>query len=383
MSGHPLAPTPPMGWNSWNTFGAHITEADVRATADAFVERGFRDAGYRYLVIDDFWEADERVNGELTWNRETFPAGIPALAEYVHSLDLKLGIYSCAGTRTCGGKPGSFAYEFEDARTFASWGVDYLKYDCCFLPPGVSMEAAYRRMGQALRESGRDIVYSLCNWGLDDVWVWARETGAHLWRSTGDIQDRWHSIYKMGFRDHGRFRGYHGGGCWNDPDMLVVGMRGASQNEEVIAGEGEAGCTDAEYRTHFALWCLVGAPLLIGADVRALDEPARELLLNPRLIAINQDPLGAPARHIGSHREVDVWARPLADGDVAVAFFNLSKDRQDHGPVAWETLGLEYRGRYRATDVFTGGDAGVHQRLFDAPALERHDAAVFRLRRER
>ena len=215
-----LVLTPPMGWNSWNTFGANIKEQDVRETADFLVDSGLAALGYRYVVIDDFWEADARIDGKLTWNPATFPSGIPALAEYIHSKGLLFGIYSCAGTHTCGGKPASFRYEEIDARTFAEWGVDYLKYDYCFHPVEASGKASYRRMAQALRNSGRPIVFSLCNWGFDEVHTWARGIGGHLWRTTGDISDKWSSIYDIGFRKQPGLAPYAGPGGWNDPDMV-------------------------------------------------------------------------------------------------------------------------------------------------------------------
>jgi len=388
-----LALTPPMGWNSWNTFGAHITESDVKATADALVETGLAAVGYQYVVIDDFWHADERIDGKLSWNTQTFPSGIPALADYVHGKGLKFGIYSCAGTHTCGGKPASFRNEEIDAKTFAEWGVDYLKYDYCFFPPEANGPASFRRMAQGLRNSGRDIVFSLCNWGFDDLHTWARHTGGHLWRTTGDIQDKWSSIYDIGFRKQKDLHPYAGPGGWNDPDMLVVGMRGKSKNPEVIGVEASetdwntaadadasaSGCNDDEYRTHFALWCLQAAPLLIGADIRALDQSSLSLLANPRLIAINQDPLGIQARCIGAHRNVEIWSKPLADGSVAVGLFNLGPQPKCHAPVSWESLGLPDHAECRVTELVDNEDRGTHTRFYSSHDIPKHGCEVLRI----
>ncbi len=371
-----LAPKPPMGWNSWNTFGADIDEKVIRTTADAIVSSGLKDAGYEYVCIDDLWEADQRVNGRLTWDAAKFPSGIPALADYIHSLGLKFGIYSCAGTHTCAGKPASFGYEEEDAHTFAEWGVDYLKYDFCYFPPGADARAAYGRMGQALRMTGRPIVFSLCNWGLHEVWTWGASVGGHLWRTTGDINDSWSSIVQIGFQKQKDLHPWGRPNGWNDPDMLVVGMR----NRGNVAKEG---CTDDEYRSHFALWCLQAAPLIIGCDVRAMDEATKAILLNRRLIAVNQDPLGVQARCLGSHRRCEVWAKPLADGDVAVGFFNLHDKPQSNVPVAWEQLYLHDRRACRVTDLWTGEDLGIHCRIFNSGALAPHASQVVRLTPQR
>ena len=367
-----------MGWNSWNSFGDKITEADVRSAADHLVSSGLADLGYRYVVIDDFWEADERVDGRLTWNAETFPSGIPALADYIHSKGLKFGIYSCAGTHTCGGKPASFRHEEIDARTFAEWGVDYLKYDFCFFPPEGNGPASYRRMAQALRNSGRDIVFSLCNWGIHDLTKWARSIGGHLWRTTGDIQDKWSSIYDIGFRKQPELAPFAGPGGWNDPDMLVVGMRGHG-NSEVVHGCESHGCTDDEYQTHFALWCLQAAPLIIGADLRTLDPIALSILSNRALIAINQDALGVQATRIGVHRNVEVWIKALADGDVVVGFFNVGPTEEWKAPVSWESLGLPDTARCRVINALTGEDRGEFTHAYNAAGIRSHACEIVRI----
>lgn len=370
-----LAKTPPLGWNSWNTFGHQISADVVRETADAFVETGLKDAGYEYIVIDDLWEADGRKNGRLTWDTEKFPDGIPLLAEYVHSKGLKFGIYSCAGSHTCEGKPASYGYEEVDAMTFAEWGVDFLKYDFCYMPPGVDGPMLYRRMGQALRAAGRPIVFSVCEWGTNKPWEWGASAGSHMWRTTGDIFDSWESIIEIGFRKQAGLEAYAGPGRWNDPDMLVVGMYGKGN---VARG----GCTDAEYRSHFALWCLLAAPLMIGCDVRNMNETTRQILLNRELLAVNQDKLGRQGYRVGQtyHEQepTEVWAKPLADGSLAVGLFNLGERNPCIVTVAWESLGLHDRRPCLVRNLWTGDDMGVQTREFSA-SIATHDALVLRL----
>lgn len=367
-----------MGWNSWNTFGYDVTETNIRASADFLVSSGLAALGYNYVLIDDCWAADERVDGKLTWNPVTFSSGIPALADYVHSLGLKLGIYSCSGTSTCCKRPGSYRYEEIDARTFAAWGVDFLKHDHCFFPPEANVPAAYRRMGQALRNSGRDIVYSLANWGGDEIYKWGRSTGGHLWRTTGDIKDSWHSIYDLGFRAHSEHAPYAGPGGWNDLDMLVVGMRGQG-NPFVIEGCEATGCTDDEYQTHFALWCLQASPLIIGADLHKLDGVSLAILGNKELIAMNQDPLGVQAKRLGAHDNVEAWSKPLANGDIAVGFFNLGLPERKLAPVSWESLGLADTTECRVVNVLTGEDRGVHTRSYSSCSIRTHACEVVRI----
>ena len=370
-----LAMTPPMGWNSWNTFGAEIHEELIRETADAFAETGLQQAGYDTVVIDDLWEADQRTNGALTWDPDKFPNGIPALAEYVHGKGLKFGIYSCAGTHTCAGKPASCGYEEVDARTFADWGVDFLKYDFCYAPPGVRAASLYRRMGQALRATGRPIVYSICEWGTNEPWEWGAAVGGQMWRTTEDINDSWESILTIGFDKQTDLQPFAGPGHWNDPDMLVVGMYGKGN---VARG----GCTDAEYRSHFSLWALLAAPLMIGCDVRNMNEATRSILLNRDIIGINQDRLGCQAYRVGKtahgmHR-ADVWAKPLADGSIAVGLFNLGDLKERIIGVAWETLGLNDRRACRARDLWAGEDLGVCKGTFST-RVPRHDVCLVRL----
>jgi alpha-galactosidase len=372
-----LARTPPLGWNSWNTFGPQVDASVILETADAMVDRGLLAAGYEFIVIDDFWEHPERVDGRLTWNEQTFPDGIRPVADAVHAKGFKFGIYSCAGTLTCGGLPGSFGYEEEDAQTFAEWDVDFLKYDFCFFPPQADPVLAYRRMGQALRMTGRPIVYSLCEWGTNKPWEWADTVGAHMWRTTLDIEDCWDSILAIGFEKQARLHRHAGPGRWNDPDMLVVGMR----NRGHVA---KGGCTDSEYRCHFSLWCLLAAPLMIGCDVRTMDDVTAEMLLNPRLLAVNQDPLGIQAYQVGKGHSgnvndlYQVWAKPLHDGSIAVGLFHLGERAKRGVPVSWESLGLQSRRPCRVQDLWTGEDLGIHERHVTAP-LNTHDCSVLKI----
>jgi alpha-galactosidase len=364
-----------MGWNSWNTFGGAINEQVVRQTAQAFISQGLKDAGYEYVVIDDLWEANERQDGRLTWDAEKFPTGIPALAEYIHSLGLKFGIYSCAGSHTCGGKPASFGYEEVDAHTFAAWGVDYLKYDFCYAPAGVDGPKLYQRMGQALRATGRPIVFSLCEWGSHKPWEWGASVGGHLWRTTGDINDSWRSILDIGFDRQAGLEAYAGPGHWNDPDMLVVGMYG----EGNVA---QGGCNDAEYRTHFSLWCLLASPLMIGCDVRNMNPATRQILLNQEAIAVNQDPLGRQGVRLGKHyhgpSEAQVWAKPLEDGSIAAGLFNLSDMNARRIPLAWDAIGLHDRRPCRVRDLWAHQDLGVFTADFNT-CVDAHDVAFLRI----
>jgi alpha-galactosidase len=371
-----LARTPPMGWNSWNTFGWKDLHADVvHDTIDAFVTSGLKDAGYEYIVIDDTWQADARENGRLTWNPQCFPDGIKPLADYAHSKGLKFGIYSCAGTHTCAGKPASYGYEDIDAQTFAEWEVDFLKYDACYIPPATDTPMLFKRMGQALRMTGREILYSICEWGNHKPWEWGGQAGGHMWRTTGDIEDSWESIYRIGFQQQLALQAYAGPGGWNDPDMLVIGMHGKGN---VAAG----GCTDAEYRSHFALWCLLAAPLMIGCDVRVLGDLSREILLNRELIAVNQDALGRPGYRVGqanyNHEMMDVWAKPLVDGSIAVGLFNLGVKGIQRIPIAWEVLGLHDRRPCQVRDLWSGADLGVFTGSFFAEVMP-HDCVVVRI----
>ena len=326
-----LALTPPMGWNSWNPFGKDVNEKLIMETADAMISTGLKDAGFTYLVIDDYWQGvRDTATGLLSCNSERFPSGIKALAEYVHSKGLKFGIYSDAGTLTCGDQPASYGYEENDAGSFAEWGVDYLKYDYCYCTDYGSENNNYRmaierykKMGDALRATGRPIIYSICEWGPRSPWLWGKEVGGHLWRTSYDVGDKWdeprneHS--QIGILtsidvmcDLERFAGPGG---WNDPDMLVIGL----DNAGYIKG---GGCTEEEYRTQMSMWCMFSAPLMLGCDIRNMSESTKNIILNRDIIAIDQDPLGKQAFRVWRKDGLEAWKKPLSGSRYAVALFN-------------------------------------------------------------
>ncbi len=318
-----LVNRPPMGWNTWNTFGQDISDSLVRESTDAFVSLGLKDAGYEYVVIDDCWSKKlrnpetDRLEAEPT----KFPEGMKAVADYVHSRGLKFGMYSCAGQRTCADYPGSFDHEFLDAETFASWGVDYLKYDFCYKPGNIDGVLLYRRMGMALRASGRDILFSACNWGSDDVWSWIRSVGAHMYRSTGDIFDNPES-YRGIARSQLPKLGTSAPQCFNDMDMLTVGMYGKGL-------VGTTGCNDADYRSQFALWCMSSAPLMLGCDIRSMNEETLKLVTNRDLIRIDQDLEARPpivVNHPWFGDRMLTLMKHLDDGTYALGFFNMGED---------------------------------------------------------
>ena len=316
-----LVNRPPMGWNTWNTFGWNISDQLVRESTDAFVALGLPQAGYQYVVIDDCWSKkvrDPRTD-RLEAEPSKFPEGMKAVADYVHGKGLKFGMYSCAGQRTCGDYPGSFDHEFLDAETFASWGVDFLKYDFCYKPAGIDGKLLYRRMGMALRASGRDILFSACNWGSDDVWQWIRSTGAHMYRSTGDIFDNAESYRKIAMSQIDKL-GTSAPQCFNDVDMLTVGMYG---NGLV----GTSGCNELDYRSQFSLWCMFSAPLMLGCDIRKIDEKTIRLITNRDLIRIDQDAEARPpmwGHHPWAEKQV-VMFKHLDDGTYALGFFNMDE----------------------------------------------------------
>jgi len=309
-----LAPTPPMGWNSWNKFACNVNEQLIRQQADAMAASGMKEAGYQYIVIDDCWQKSRDADGNIQADPERFPSGIKALADYVHAKGLKFGLYSDAGSLTCGGRPGSAGHEFQDARQYARWGVDYLKYDWCHTGPR-NAEAAYTIMAKALRESGRDIVLSICEWGVNQPERWGPTVG-HLWRTTGDIFDAWEgkkdwSHGMTDILDMQVERAAHAApNAWNDPDMLEV---------------GNGGMTTTEYESHFSLWAMLAAPLIAGNDLSKMDADTRRILTNADVIAVDQDPLGQQGRRIWKQGDLEIWSRPLKDGDHAVVLFNRGK----------------------------------------------------------
>ncbi len=338
-----LARTPPMGWNSWNKFAGKVDEATVRAIADAMVASGMKKAGYVYVNIDDTWEGPRDTNGNITSNTK-FP-DMKGLADYVHSKGLKIGIYSSPGPKTCAGYEGSYGHEEQDAKTFAAWGIDYLKYDWCSanrIYKNEEMQAVYQKMGDALGKTRRPIVYSLCQYGINDVWKWGAKVGGNLWRTTGDISDNWRSMDRIGFRQFD-ISPYTKPGHWNDPDMLEI---------------GNGGMTADEYRTHMSLWSMLAAPLLAGNDLRTMSGETKEILTNNEVIAIDQDPDAAPIERISEPDSTAVViARPLHDRSLAIALFNRA-DQPQPITIHWSSLHLAGEKRL-VRDLWKHAEASV------------------------
>jgi alpha-galactosidase len=337
-----LAKTPPMGWNSWNKFNRRVSDEVVRGVADAMASNGMRDAGYIYVNIDDTWEGDRDANGKIQTNKK-FP-DMKALADYVHSKGMKLGIYSSPGPNTCAGYEGSYGHEQQDAQTYAAWGIDYLKYDWCgarTIYKDDAMQALYQKMGDALQASGRPIVYSLCQYGRAEVWKWGPDVGGNLWRTTGDISDHWESLVKIGF-NQSDLAPYAAPGHWNDPDMLEI---------------GNGGMSDVEYKTHMSLWSMLASPLMAGNDVRDMSPAIRDILMNHEVIAIDQDPDGKQGQRVSADGDQEIWLRPLAGGAHAVALFNRSAASSPM-KVDWSKLGLPQPPK-QARDVWEHKDVSL------------------------
>jgi len=368
-----VAQTPPMGWNSWNFFDEKVTDKDIRDAADQLVATGMKDAGYVYVNIDDTWEGQRDADGVLHSNAK-FP-DMKALAEYVHSKGLKIGIYSSPGPQTCARFEGSLDHEAQDAQLYAEWGIDYLKYDLCSFIPAVMekqapddkaaqmrlMVAAYAKMDKALKATGRPIVFSLCQYGWDAVWEWAPSVGGNLWRTTGDITPEWDRVYAIASQQAGLER-YAGPGHWNDPDMLEV---------------GNGKLTLEENRSHFSLWAMLAAPLLAGNDLPNMKPEVKAILTNRDVIAIDQDKLGKQGSRIYSEGEVDVWKRPLAGGALAIAVINAGDSRYSTHPFHLNLNQLGLHGPQTGKDLWTGKPIT----LSDGQPLElaRHDVLLVRI----
>jgi len=333
-----LGRTPQMGWNSWNKFACSINEDLIKQTADAMISTGLADAGYEYVNLDDCWQISrENITGAIVADAKAFPSGMKALSDYIHKRNLKFGLYSSAGVTTCQGRPGGLFYEEIDAKKYAEWEVDYLKYDNCAnlkLPP----KFRYPRMRDALNKTGRPIFYSLCEWGQDDPWDWAADVG-NSWRTTGDISDNWKSVMDI-LEKSANISGKGAPGGWNDPDMLEV---------------GNGGMTTTEYESHFALWAFMKAPLIIGCDVRNMSADTLRILTNKEIIAINQDSLGKPATRLFKQDNQQIWGGPIADGYAAI-FFNSGESTENY-TAKLSLFGLS--GSYKARDLSTHQDIGV------------------------
>jgi len=305
-----LAKTPPMGWNSWNKYHCDVSETLIKGMADAMVSSGMKDAGYEYIVIDDCWQVSRDENGEIVVDKDRFPNGMKAVADYVHSKGLKFGIYSSAGTVTCQRRPGGFGHEYQDARTYARWGVDFLKYDWCGSTTQ-DAKSSYINMRDALKKAGRPIVFSICEWGSSKPWEWAGDVG-HMWRTTGDISDSWNSMISI-FDKQKDLARYAGPGKWNDPDMLEV---------------GNGGMTTEEYRTHFSLWCMLASPLIAGNDLANMTPETKAILMNKEMIAIDQDTLGRQATCYRDNIDYQIWVKGLANNEKAVCLLNKSDEKK-------------------------------------------------------
>jgi len=343
-----LAKTPPMGWNSWNKFACNVSEQLIKEIADAMVSSGMKKAGYQYVNIDDCWQVSRDSSGRIVADPVRFPTGIKALADYVHSKGLKLGIYTDAGTMTCEKRPGSLDHEAQDARTYAEWGIDYVKIDWCHTE-GLEPQKQYEKFRNALATCGRPIVFSICNWGRNQPWKWGPATG-NLWRTTGDIEDKWASVLKILDNPSQQHPESAGPGAWNDPDMLEV-------------GNGKMG--DVEYRAHFSLWAIMAAPLIAGNDLRTMSQATKDILMNSEVIAVDQDAAGKQGRKVHADGGLEVWAKPLKQKDAAaVALFNRSEAAADI-TCTWSDVGLP-AGKAKVRDLWAHADRGAFADSFKA-----------------
>lgn len=377
-----LAPTPPMGWNSWNKFGCNVSEKLIKSMADVMVSSGMKDAGYEYIVIDDCWQIGRDKDGNILIDEERFPSGMKELGDYIHSKGLKFGIYSCAGSLTCQGRPGSRGYQFQDARQYAAWGVDYLKYDWCSNEEQ-NAKAAYSTMRDAIAASGRPIVYSICEWGENKPWEWGKGVG-NLWRTTPDIRDcfdcllDWGGVGVLQILDKQvGLENYAGPGHWNDPDMLEV---------------GNGGMSTIEYKTHFSLWCMLAAPLMAGNDLSTMSIETKEILTNKDLIAVNQDALGIQGYKFMDFTDMEIWVKPLSNGEAAFCFLNRSnsvyklnydwkKFGMYHESLAKSSFSLK-KNEYDIIDLWSKANLGNTSKPLQTE-LKPHEALVVKLRVKR
>lgn len=374
-----LALTPPMGWNSWNKFACNIDENLIKAIADQMVESGLRDAGYIYLNLDDCWHGERDSLGFIQADPVKFPSGIRALADYVHSKGLKIGIYSDAGRKTCGGRPGSFGHEYQDALQYARWGIDYLKYDWCD-SEDINPVGAYNLMRDALRAAGRPILFSMCEWGSSKPWEWAADTG-HMWRTTGDIFNCFDCVDKHpGWAAYGvlqildmqnGLRKYAGPGHWNDPDMLEVG-NGQTVNED---------------RAHFTMWCMLAAPLILGNDIRNMTRETKDIILNKEVIALDQDSLGIQGLRFAVEDGLEFWFKPLVNDEWAFCILNRSTEAKEYA-IDWQKFNLYDDVARRFTDfdskvynirnLWTKQEEGDTKKVKNV-AIPGHDVVLYRL----
>jgi alpha-galactosidase len=356
-----VAATPPMGWNSWNHFACKVTAADIRAAADAIASNGMKAAGYEYVNIDDCWQGKRDEQGNIHTN--TRFGDMKALADYVHSKGLKIGIYSSPGPKTCAGYEGSYRHEEQDAKQYAAWGMDYLKYDWCSASRVYKlsqMPEMYKKMHDALTATGRPIVLSLCQYGMDRVWRWGASVGGSLWRTTGDISDHYDRMSVIGFDQNG-LEGYAGPGHWNDPDMLEV---------------GNGGMTHDEYITHMSLWAILAAPLLAGNDLSKVTAADLAILTNKEVIAVDQDRKGAQGRRVAQEGPLEVWAKPLSDGSYAVGLFNRGESAN---PVTLELKDIGISGSAQVRDLWAHRDLGSASGNYTV-TVPRHGAVMVKVK---
>jgi alpha-galactosidase len=359
-----LALTPPMGWNSWNKFACNVSEDMIKNMADAVVKSGMKDSGYQYVNIDDCWQVGRDANANIVVDPQRFPHGMKAVGDYIHSLGLKFGVYSDAGSKTCAGRPGGLGHEYQDAIQYAAWGVDYLKYDWCHTSTQ-DAKASYANIRAALDASGRSIVLSICEWGTAKPWLWGKEVGGNLWRTTGDINDRWEGKNKWPdgsccstgmlaiVDEQVGLASYAGPGHWNDPDMLEV---------------GNGGMTDVEYRSHFSLWAILAAPLIAGNDLRDMRAEIHDILTNKEVIAVDQDALGHEGERVTKNGDLEVWAKQLKDGSRAVVLLNRGSAEQEI-TVNWEDIGYPSHFSASVRDLWQHKDAGRFSGKFSAPVV--------------
>lgn len=369
-----LALTPPMGFNTWNKFGCDVSDELVRGMADAMVKSGMKDAGYQYIVIDDCWQVTRDAKGNIIADPRRFLSGIKALADYVHSVGLKFGIYSDAGSKTCAGRPGGRGHEFQDALQYAAWGVDYLKYDWCNTSTQ-DAQASYALIREALDASGRPIVLSICEWGKAKPWLWGKDVGGNLWRTTDDINDVWEtqekwpdgSCCKRGVVDildmQVGLESYAGPGHWNDPDMLEVGNGGMSA---------------MEYRSHFSLWAMLAAPLMAGNDLRNMTPEIRDILINKDVIGVNQDALGREGRRVWKDGDREVWSKEQQDGSRAVVLLNRGGSEQQIA-LKWEQIGYPAHVPATVRDLWAHKELGKFTGEFSA-VVPRHGVVMVIIR---
>jgi alpha-galactosidase len=352
-----LAQTPPMGWNSWNKFGCHVNESLIRETADAMVSSGMQAAGYQFVNIDDCWQVSRDAQGTIVPDPTGFPSGIRALADYLHGKGLKLGVYTDAGTLTCEKRPGSLGHELQDMKTYAAWGVDYVKIDWCHAE-GLDPQVQYAKFRDALAQVGRPIVFSICNWGVQAPWTWGPATG-NSWRTTGDINDTWDRMTLIGFSQNGLEK-FAGPGHWNDPDMLEVGNGGMKPDE---------------YRLHMALWAILAAPLLAGNDLRSMSPETKQMLTNSEVIAVDQDAKGIQGHRVWDEGPLEIWTKPLADGSNAVGLFNRGESELNI-TLHFKTLGIN--GQAKVRDLWQHRDLGVAQDSYTA-SVPKHGVILLKI----